>query len=79
MRNYSCITALIVRHVTGIPLDTLYHDMKNQFMLFFSFFKEDDFDYKPMDMKVPKSMMKGDYTFRMVFGSDATQGENCHS
>ncbi len=33
-------------HVTGIPLDTLYHDMKNQFMLFFSFFKEDDFDYK---------------------------------
>ena len=55
-------------HVTGIPLDTLYHDMKNQFMLFFSFFKEDDFDYKLMDMEVPKSMMKGDYTFRMVFG-----------
>lgn len=55
-------------HVTGIPMDTFYHDMKNQFMLFFSFFKEDDFDYKPMDMDVPKSMMKGDYTFRMVFG-----------
>ena len=52
----------------GIPADTLYHDMKNQFMLFFSFFKEEDFDYEPMNMEVQKSMMKGDYTFRMVFG-----------
>lgn len=54
--------------ITEIPADTLYHDMKNKFMLFFSFYKKDDFDYTPIEMPIPNDMLQGDYTYRFVYG-----------
>lgn len=36
--------------VTGIPAGTLYHDMTHDFMIFFDFFKPDDFEYSPMEI-----------------------------
>ena len=54
--------------VTGIPFGTLYHDMTHEFMLFFEFFKPDDFDYAPMEIpKIPLGM-DGNYTYRKVYG-----------
>lgn len=52
--------------VTGIPAGMLYHDMAHKFMLFFDFFKPDDFDYTPMEL--PETFGKDkDYIFRTVF------------
>lgn len=53
--------------VTGIPFGTLYHDMRNKFMLFFDFFKPDDYDYSPMDIPEDGFGLKEGYTFRVVF------------
>lgn len=53
--------------VTGIPFGTLYHDMRNKFMLFFDFFKPDDYDYSPMDIPEDGFGIKEGYTFRVVF------------
>ncbi len=52
----------------GIPVGTVYHDMKHKFMLFFEFFKPDDFNYFPLEL--PQNIIKNsaDYTFRLVFG-----------
>ena len=36
--------------VTGIPIGFLYHDMKYHFMLFFDFFKPDDYASEPMEL-----------------------------
>ena len=53
--------------VTGIPFGTLYHDIKNKFMLFFDFFKPNDYDYSPMDIPEDGFGIKEGYTFRVVF------------
>ena len=37
-------------HQTVVPYGTLYHDVKHRFLLFFDFFKPDDFNYKPIDV-----------------------------
>lgn len=52
--------------VTGIPAGTLYHDMEHKFMLFFEFFKPDEYDYLPMELPDTLGMDKN-YTFRTVF------------
>lgn len=53
--------------ITGIPAGTLYHDMSHKFMLFFEFFKPEDFDYSPMDMpEGPLGVQEG-YTMRIVY------------
>ena len=53
--------------VTGIPAGTLYHDMTHGFMIFFDFFKPDDYDYSPME--IPEGVgLKKEYLFRAVFG-----------
>ena len=53
--------------VTGIPAGTLYHDMTHGFMIFFDFFKPDDYDYAPME--IPEGVgLKKEYLFRAVFG-----------
>lgn len=51
-----------------IPFGTLYHDMKNNFMIFFSHEEpEDGSKYEPME--VPDTFGIGkDYIFRAVFG-----------
>lgn len=54
-------------HKTGIPYDTIYHDMQHKFMIFFSFFKADDFSYEPLDLSDIPMLMK-DYTYRHVNG-----------
>ncbi len=54
--------------VTGIPAGFLYHDMEHQFMLFFDFFKPDNYDYEPMELPEGGLGMDGNYTFRGVFG-----------
>lgn len=54
--------------VTGIPAGFLYHDMEHHFMLFFDFFKPDDYDYEPMELPDGGFGMNGNYTFRGVFG-----------
>lgn len=50
------------------PYDTLYHDMKHRFMLFFSHeFNEEEADkYAPM--KMPKDFLMDGYTNRIVYG-----------
>ncbi len=53
-------------HRTGVPYGTLYHDMKHHFMLFFDFFKPDDFNYEPVD--IPDMPGTVDYTYRHVTG-----------
>ena len=53
--------------VPGMPAGTLYHDMKHEFMLFFEFFKPDDYKNEPIEL--PKEMgLKGNYTLRTVHG-----------
>lgn len=37
-------------HQTVVSFGTLYHDVKHRFLLFFDFFKPDDFNYKPIDV-----------------------------
>lgn len=54
--------------VTGIPAGFLYHDMKHKFMLFFDFYKPDDYDYEPMELSEGDFAINGNYTFRGVFG-----------
>ena len=54
--------------VTGIPFDTLYHDMTHEFMIIFDFFKPDDFDYAPKDIPEMPLGMKGNYITREVYG-----------
>lgn len=51
-----------------IPTGTIYHDMKNKFMLFFSFCENDNSDYKSVNIEMPKEMMNDNYTFRIVYG-----------
>ena len=53
---------------TGIPAGTVYHDMENKFMLFFEFFKPEDFNYS--SSAIPKEVveMRPDYKFRTVYG-----------
>lgn len=45
---------------------TLYHDMKNRFMIFFDPDEEADYKYTPFKMPLPEGME--DYTVRRVFG-----------
>ncbi len=54
--------------VTGIPADFLYYDMTHKFMLFFDFFKPDDYDYEPMEQPEDAFGKLEDYTFRVVYG-----------
>lgn len=51
-----------------LPYDTLYHDMKHRFMLFFSYeFNGEEADkYAPM--KMPKEFFMDGYTHRIVYG-----------
>ena len=53
-------------HQTVVPYGTLYHDVKHRFLLFFDFFKPDDFNYKPID--VSNEPRVKNYTFRHVTG-----------
>ncbi len=53
---------------TIIPTSFVYHDMERQFMLFFEFFKPDDYDYSPMEMLESELDISDNYTFRRVFG-----------
>lgn len=53
-------------HHTGVPYGTLYHDMKHRFMLFFDFFKPDDFNYEHVE--IPDMPGTVDYTYRHVTG-----------
>ena len=54
--------------VTGIPAGTLYHDMEHRFLLFFEFFKPDDYDYEPMELPEDAFGKLEDYTIRSVYG-----------
>lgn len=49
-----------------VPYGTLYHDMKHKFMLFFDFFKPEDFDYSPLE--IPNEFGLEGYTYRVVCG-----------
>lgn len=51
-------------HQVGIPYGTLYHDMTHHFMLFFDFFKSDDFDYEPIE--IPVLPATDNYIYRHV-------------
>ena len=51
---------------TVVPFGTLYHDVKHRFLLFFDFFKPDDFNYKPIDVSNEPGVEN--YTFRHVTG-----------
>lgn len=52
--------------VTGIPYGFIYHNMSDKFILFFNFFKPDDYDYSPVE--IPRDTLRLDgYTFREVF------------
>ncbi len=53
-------------HQKGIPYGTLYHDMTHHFMLFFDFFKPDDYDYEPVD--IPNLPGNDNYIYRHVTG-----------
>lgn len=53
-------------HRTGVPYGTLYHDMTHHFMLFFDFFKPDDYDYEPID--IPNLPNQDNYIYRHVTG-----------
>lgn len=53
-------------HRTGIPYGTLYHDMTHHFMLFFDFFKDDDYKYEPVD--IPNLPNNDNYIYRHVTG-----------
>lgn len=53
-------------HHTGIPYGTLYHDMTHHFMLFFDFFRSDDFKYEPID--IPNLPNQDNYIYRHVTG-----------
>lgn len=53
-------------HKMGIPYGTLYHDMTHCFMLFFDFFKPDDFNYEPIE--IPNLLKKDNYIYRHVTG-----------
>lgn len=53
-------------HRIGVPYGTLYHDMIHRFMLFFDFFKPDDFDYEPID--IPNWPKQDNYIYRHVTG-----------
>ena len=54
--------------VTGIPAGTLYHDMEHRFLLFFEFFKPDDYDYELMELPEDAFGKLEDYTIRSVYG-----------
>lgn len=50
-----------------IPFGTLYHDMKNKFMLFFSHDDPEEGKYEPFE--VPSAFgLEDEYTFRTVYG-----------
>lgn len=53
---------------TGIPAGTLYHDMTHHFMIFFEFFKPDDYDYEPIEIPTVDLGMHKDYVMRAVYG-----------
>lgn len=53
-------------HKMGVPYGTLYHDMTHHFMLFFDFFKPDEFDYEPIE--VPNLSNSDNYIYRHVTG-----------
>jgi len=53
-------------HRTGVPYGTLYHDMQHHFMLFFDFFKSDDYDYEPLE--IPDLPDTNNYIYRHVTG-----------
>lgn len=55
--------------VIGIPFSTIYHDMTHAFMLFFDFYKPDDYKYDSMEMPDAEVLgIKKKYVFRIVFG-----------
>ncbi len=54
----------------GIPTGFLYHDVEHQFMLFFDFYKPNDYDYEPMELPADGQGLKEYYTLRGVFGLD---------
>lgn len=50
-----------------VPAGTLYHDMKNKFMILFDFFKPDNYEYLPVE--IPEGFaLHNQYIFRSVFG-----------
>jgi hypothetical protein len=50
-----------------IPFGTLYHDMKNKFMLMYSYDAPEDGKYDVVDISAPFDADKG-YTMRVVYG-----------
>jgi hypothetical protein len=50
-----------------IPFGTLYHDMKNKFMLMYEYYDPDEGKYEPMKISAPLELSK-DYTMRVVYG-----------
>lgn len=51
----------------GVPVGTLYHDMTHGFMIFFDFFKPEDYDYRPLRIPTEFGTQK-EYRLRGVFG-----------
>lgn len=53
-------------HRTFIPYGTIYHDMAHHFMLFFDFFRSENFNYEPLE--IPSLPRNDNYIFRHVIG-----------
>lgn len=51
----------------AVPYDFIYHDMKHKFIIMFSFFEPDEFDYEPLEIPHLSESLK-DYTFRHAIG-----------
>lgn len=51
----------------AVPYDFVYHDMTHKFIIMFSFFEPEDFDYEPYELPLLSEAMKG-YTYRHVNG-----------
>lgn len=50
------------------PFPTIYHDMEHRFMLFCSYFKDDEEKEINNQMEFPEGFFPKGYTFRRVFG-----------
>lgn len=56
-------------HQLILPFGFLYHDMRNKFMLFFSFDEEDSEKmYEAVDLQGVQQFLKQEYTIRWVYG-----------
>lgn len=55
-------------HRIMVPYSTLYHDMTHQFLLFFDFFKPDDYKYEPIEIPPFEGESARKYVYRHVTG-----------